>query len=126
MDWLPPYLVPAEVVVVDSFPTTTSGKIDFAALADLAPPVADQAAAAGDGFTATQQAVGEIVREILAVPSAGVEDDLFAVGGNSLQVLRVLSRVRADFGVVLTPEDFFEDPTIRGIAAVIDATKADA
>src|SRR5450755_1764477 len=68
MDWLPPYLVPAEVVVVDSFPTTTSGKIDFAALADLAPPVADQAAAAGDGFTATQQAVGEIVREILAVP----------------------------------------------------------
>ncbi|MFI7020080.1 amino acid adenylation domain-containing protein [Streptomyces sp. NPDC050164] len=124
--WVPPYMVPGEIFLVDAIPTTTSGKVDVLALSAMAerPPV--QLSAPPRELTRFQLAVGEIVREILGAESVSVDDDLFALGGNSLQVLRVLSRVHTEFGVLLTPQEFFEDPTTRGIAAAIDAEFADA
>lgn len=124
--WLPAYMVPSEIVLVPAIPTTASGKVDIVALtAAVAPAPSAPPAAAGDR-TPTQQAVAEIVEEILGVAGARVDEDLFALGGNSLQVLRVLSRVRSSFGVVLTPQEFFENPTIAGIATAIDAQPANA
>jgi amino acid adenylation domain-containing protein len=125
-DWLPTHMVPAEIVVVSSIPTTSSGKVDVAALvaAQPQPAPAEQPAAPADVRTPLQRDVSAIVCDILGRDGIAVDDDLFAVGGNSLQVLRILSRVRAAYGVVLAPQDFFDDPTVDGICAAISAEPA--
>lgn len=123
--WLPAYMLPSEIVVLDAIPVTANGKIDVRALAEVSRDrLTPRPTAAAEPRTATEDTVLDIVREILVLDSVRIGDDLFGLGGNSLQVLRVLARVRATFGVVLTPEQFFEDPTVSGIATVIDATPA--
>jgi amino acid adenylation domain-containing protein len=127
--WLSAYMVPSEIVLVPSIPTTASGKVDIAALSAAAAPApaAPVAPAAAPGSrTPTQEAVDGIVREILGIAGAQLDDDLFVLGGNSLQILRVLSRVRSTFGVALTPQEFFENPTVGGIASAIEAQPANA
>ncbi|MFJ2955495.1 amino acid adenylation domain-containing protein [Streptomyces sp. NPDC087270] len=128
-DWLPPYMVPGTLVVMDSLPANSSGKVDMAALSALPFPPAGTVPGQPEAAplpTATQKAVGEIVREVLRVEDAPVDEDLFALGGNSLQVLRILSRVQSAFGVTLTPQEFFEEPTVLGIAAAVDGRPAHA
>jgi nonribosomal peptide synthetase protein BlmVIII len=62
-----------------------------------------------------------ILCEVLGAESFPVDEDFFALGANSLQALRLLSRLRSAFGVVLSPSEFFDDPTVAGVAAAIDA-----
>ncbi|MEU5672389.1 condensation domain-containing protein, partial [Micromonospora sp. NPDC047753] len=58
-----------------------------------------------------------IWREVLRVPSVGPEDNFFALGGDSLHVIRVVDRARKA-GVVITPAQFIAYPTIAGLASV--------
>ena len=47
-------------------------------------------------------------------------DDFFDLGGHSLLITQILARVRATFAVQLSLRDFFEAPTIRDLAAMIE------
>jgi amino acid adenylation domain-containing protein len=124
-EWLPAHMVPAEVVLVDAIPVTSVGKVDVRALAALWEQAAPPATGPGPR-TPTEEQVAGILGEILGEESVPVEEDFFTLGANSLQALRLLSRVRGAFGVVLTPSELFEDPTVAGIAAAIDAQLAHA
>lgn len=126
--WLPSFMMPTDVIVLDAIPLTDSGKVDTPALETLLSQKArDSTEAAGsreagryaDAEQDTEQKVKAILGEVLGFSSFGVNEDIFAIGANSLQVLRVLSRVRSEFGVALTPLQFFEDPTVAGIAAAL-------
>ena len=118
--WLPSYMVPADIIEVQTLPLTDSGKVDARALESLLPArTAEPDAGSAPASDAERQVAG-IVSEVLNNGAAfGVDDDIFAIGANSLQVLRVLSRVRSEFGVVITPREFFEKPTVSGIAAAL-------
>ena len=63
----------------------------------------------------------EVWREVLDVPDIGVRDNFFALGGQSLQAVRMLSRVRATFQTQLPIQIIFEHPTIEGLAAQIES-----
>lgn len=122
-EWLPAYMVPSEVVLVDEMPLTSVGKIDMTALAALA---GQQARPAGTApLTPTQEQVAAILRDILGVESVPLTEDVFSLGANSLQALRLLSRVRSGLGVMLTPRQLFDDPTVAGVASAVDARLAD-
>jgi len=60
-------------------------------------------------------------REVLGVPAIGVRDNFFALGGQSLQAVRMLSRVRATFQIQLPIQIIFDHPTIEGLAAQIES-----
>ena len=62
--------------------------------------------------------------ELLGVAGIGANDDFFELGGHSLLATRVLSRVSETLGTHLTIRDFFDSPTIRGMAAVIERGRA--
>jgi acyl transferase domain-containing protein/acyl carrier protein len=51
--------------------------------------------------------------------SINIDDDFFAVGGTSLVAIQLISRIRDRFGVELSIETLFEDPTVRGVAAQV-------
>lgn len=70
--------------------------------------------------TEVQNAIREIWIELLGVRAVGLDDDFFALGGHSLLATSVLTRVRQRLGAHVSLPAFFDAPTIRAFAALID------
>ncbi|MGW0026967.1 non-ribosomal peptide synthase/polyketide synthase [Rhodococcus sp. NPDC003383] len=109
------YMVPATLVVLDALPTTATGKLDRRAL-----PAPDFAALS----TSTRAPAGEIetrlvelFAQVLGVDTVGVDDSFFALGGDSIMSIQLVSRARAA-GLDFTPRDVFEHKTPAALAAV--------
>jgi amino acid adenylation domain-containing protein len=117
---LPAPLVPAAFVFLPALPWTPTGKLDRRALPAPAARLEGKRAhvAPRDEVEKTLAAVWS---ELLKVPeeSISVHDNFFDLGGHSLLITRVLSRVQAAFGVMPALRDLFADPTIAGIAETI-------
>ncbi|WP_460745162.1 amino acid adenylation domain-containing protein, partial [Nocardia goodfellowii] len=112
---LPSYMVPAAVVVLESFPLNTSGKLDRKALPE--PVFATDMAGYRAPRTQSEQVVAAIFADVLNLPVVGVEDDFFTLGGNSLVATQVMARVSSAFNTRLGVRALFETPTVAGIAA---------
>ena len=111
---LPDYMVPAAVVVLDALPSTPNGKLDRAALPAPEFPVAESGR---EPRTPVEQTLCDVFAETLGLARVGVEDNFFALGGDSIVSIRVVSRARAA-GVVITVRDVFVHPTVAGLAEV--------
>ncbi|MGN9757637.1 amino acid adenylation domain-containing protein [Streptomyces sp. SD31] len=119
---LPEYMVPALLVPLDGpLPLTPNGKLDRKAL-----PVPDWSAMTGDAHptTRTQARLAELFGEILKLDGVGVHDNFFALGGHSMAAMRLLGRIRAEFGAELSIRDVFDALTVAGIAAKLDGAAA--
>jgi len=122
---LPDYMVPTYVIWLEKLPLTTNGKIDRKALPKPAQENAQQPA--GDFVrpqTETEKALALIWAELLKVDSIGIDNDFFDLGGHSLLAIRAVSRIRDVFGVEVTFQTLFENPTIAGLSKVITAAKS--
>lgn len=108
---LPPFMHPDEVRFVGELPRTTTGKIDrqgLVAMSGLAPEPAGPEAPAGSRAARVRR----LVAELLEVAEVGEEDDFFALGGHSLAMVRLLARMREEFGVDIVADEFFDRPTV--------------
>ncbi|MEN3538898.1 condensation domain-containing protein [Microbispora sp. ZYX-F-249] len=70
--------------------------------------------------------VGEIWREVLAMPEIGPDEDLFDLGGHSLSITQIIAKVRERMDVELSFDVFFDEPTIAGIAAEVARLREEA
>ncbi|HWN44802.1 MAG TPA: non-ribosomal peptide synthetase, partial [Thermoanaerobaculia bacterium] len=98
---LPPHMVPSAVVLLDTLPLTPNGKLDRDALPD---PDRESIGLEREHLaprTPMEERLAAIFRELLGVERPGVHDDFFALGGHSLRVGRLISRVRVELGVEL-------------------------
>ena len=109
---LPDYMVPAQIVVLEEFPLTSSGKIDRKALP--APVFAATAFRAPQ--TQTEKIVADAFAEVLGVDRVGLDDDFFALGGDSLIAIRVSARLQLALGREVPVRSLFDAPTVRGLA----------
>ncbi|MFI5735097.1 amino acid adenylation domain-containing protein [Kribbella sp. NPDC051587] len=107
---LPPFMVPAFVLMIATIPTTANGKLDRNALPTPAPT--ESRPAAGEIETALVEAVSNLLQV-----SPGVDDDLFALGVDSISALALVARLRQQ-GWLIAPQDVFAHPTVAGLAAV--------
>ncbi|WP_433524686.1 non-ribosomal peptide synthase/polyketide synthase [Nocardia pseudovaccinii] len=114
---LPAYMVPSAFVVLDEFPLNASGKLDRKA---LPAPVFEAAVFRAPG-TATQEIVARTFAEVLNVELVGLDDDFFALGGNSLNATQVVARLGAALDMRLPVRMLFEAPTVAALAAATEA-----
>ncbi len=68
----------------------------------------------------------QIWREELALDGVGADDDFFALGGTSLDAVRILSRARDELGIEVPVSLMLEEPTIAGLAARLAGFASDA
>ncbi|MFD4441977.1 amino acid adenylation domain-containing protein [Nocardia sp. NPDC058519] len=113
--WLPDHMMPAAVVVLDEFPLSPAGKLDRAAL-----PAPDFTAA-GTRFrapsTPREELVAGVFAQVLGVDRVGVDDSFFALGGDSIMSIQVVTRAKAA-GLVFTVREIFEHRTVAALARV--------
>ena len=117
---LPDYMVPSAIVMVDILPLNPNGKVDKKALPE---PTAEHFVA--NEFVAprnsTEQALVEIWQEVLELDQVGVFDDFFDLGGHSLLINKVSTRLKQKLGIELPPRTLFEVPTIAALAEILQS-----
>ncbi|MEU1485843.1 amino acid adenylation domain-containing protein [Streptomyces sp. NPDC005752] len=115
MSALPPYMVPAVFVPLDALPLLPNGKTDRSAM-----PAPERPAAArpgGEPRTPQEGVLCEVFASVLRAPAVRADDDFFALGGDSILSIQLVSRAR-EAGLGVTPRDVFVHRTPGAIAAV--------
>ncbi|MCG6495240.1 amino acid adenylation domain-containing protein [Kitasatospora sp. A2-31] len=112
---LPEYMVPAAFVQLKALPLTPSGKLDRKALP--APDFATLVGGAGPR-NAREELLCRLYAEVLGLEKVGIDDSFFALGGDSIISIQLVSRARRA-GLVLTPRDVFRHRTVEALAAVV-------
>jgi amino acid adenylation domain-containing protein len=100
---LPEYMIPQQVVTVESLPTTPSGKIDRTALSRSLDALAEAPSATVPPRTPGEERLASIWRDVLGVRQVGCHDNFFDLGGHSLLAIKLVVRIRAELGVRITP-----------------------
>jgi len=124
---LPNYMIPTRTVVFEQLPLTSNGKLDRRAVAALLQSDAAGSSGAQDSAPRNdvEAALADIVADVLGANSVGVQDDFFALGGDSVLATTVIARVRdwleIDHAVVA---DLFATRTVAGFAERLNIREA--
>ncbi|SHE94003.1 non-ribosomal peptide synthetase [Streptoalloteichus hindustanus] len=112
---LPDYMVPAAVVVLDELPVLPNGKVDQKGL-----PAPDFGALSSGraARTPVEKALCAVFAEVLGLPSVGVDDSFFDLGGDSIIAIQLIARARRA-GFVVSARDLFERRTVAALAGVV-------
>lgn len=123
LDRLPAYMAPSSYVELSSLPMTASGKVDRSALAEVtAPDVQRPQERPPAGAVETR--IAGIVAMALTLERVGLDDDLLALGADSLLATRISFQIYDAFRVHISLAMFFDHPTVRAMAAQVDEARA--
>jgi amino acid adenylation domain-containing protein/non-ribosomal peptide synthase protein (TIGR01720 family) len=120
--WLPPYMIPAHFVLLETLPVNANGKVDRAALPapDPGTPGLLRESASSDAASAAPRDAAETAlhaawRDALGLDDLGIRDNYFALGGDSIQALRIVGLLR-EAGWTLKVTDLLRHPTVETLA----------
>src|SRR5206468_12232010 len=119
------YQIPTRILAVDSLPRNETGKV---VKRELAPLFASRRADAPAPLrTPAEQTLGRLWRQVLGVPAVGVDDDLLALGGESLKATQLATLATDAFGVDVAVSLVFDAPVLREqVAAIVGSATAAA
>ena len=114
---LPAHMLPAVVVPMQKLPVAPNGKVDRGAL----PVPVRQTHNARAPRTPEESMLCAMFAEVLRVQQVYVEDDFFALGGDSLGAMRLVARASSAFDVNLTLREFYSTSTVADLGTLIQA-----
>ncbi|NLE80463.1 MAG: non-ribosomal peptide synthase/polyketide synthase, partial [Rhodococcus sp.] len=119
---LAPYMVPAALMVLDTFPVTPVGKLDRKALPE--PDFGTDVSSGRLPANERERVLADIFAEVLGLSSVGTDDSFFALGGDSIMSIQLVARAKT-VGLALSPRDVFDHKTVSGLATVATLTDDD-
>lgn len=124
-DHLPDFMIPSYFIVIDKIPVTQNGKIDKNNLlnVDVTEPkkIVEE-------MTLMQKEVRKVFTKYLGFSNISLDDDLFAIGGDSITVVQIFSEINKEFGVRIGVDKIFssEHITIRWLADLVEKCHIEA
>jgi amino acid adenylation domain-containing protein/non-ribosomal peptide synthase protein (TIGR01720 family) len=114
------HMIPSAFVFLDVIPVTPNGKVDRRALP--APDFSTSDTAQSEHVEDVPRTDAECIlsgiwSELLKLERVGLRDNFFHLGGDSILSIQVVARARQS-GLLLTPRQIFEHPTIAALASV--------
>ena len=126
VNFLPDYMLPNNVYVVDKLPLTTNGKISYPELKHLA---VTKAALTDRPFVAarteTEKRISRMWQKAMKRDTVSMHDDFFESGGNSLIAVGLVNRINRELRSTLPLQVLFEAPTIEKLALLLDDEQAE-
>jgi amino acid adenylation domain-containing protein len=119
---LPDYMVPYAFVFLESLPITANGKLDKTGLPAPGHARPDLVEAFAPPSTGEESILAQVWGEVLCLERVGVNDNFFALGGDSIRSMRVKASAEQK-GLSFRLEDIFLHQTIRGLARVVKAVE---
>jgi amino acid adenylation domain-containing protein len=113
-------MIPAAFVTLPALPLTPAGKVDRRAISELTPDRPEGGTSEPPRGLLEERLAG-LWEGLLGIAGPGRDEDFFVLGGHSLLIIQLISRVREAFGVELPLRRVFETPTIAGLAAWIES-----
>ncbi|MFA0964352.1 amino acid adenylation domain-containing protein [Roseivirga sp. BDSF3-8] len=117
---LPPYMIPALFIFLDKLPVNLNGKVDHKKL----PEPATVAAAEGGHIapvTDMEKRVAALFASLTGKEKAGATDSFFAIGGDSLKAMKLVSRLRKELEADIDLKEIFTHPEVRSLAAYLES-----
>lgn len=114
---LPKYMVPSPIYILDKIPRNHRGKVDYNSLLSM------EILQANDYIpprNETEKIIAGFWSEILGIDKVGINDDFFNIGGNSLNIMSLISRIAGRYGMRIPLGEMFESSTIEEQAQIID------
>ncbi len=120
---LPEYMIPSQFVFLEALPLTPNRKVNRKALP--APEVSEGASVRyAPPRTETERNIVEIWQELLKNPRIGINENFFDLGGHSLLVVQLQTRLRRHFQHELSLVELFQHPTVSAISKLLDTNRA--
>ncbi len=118
---LPAYMVPTSFAWLPSLPLNANGKVDrkvLEAMTDTVPMLGEVAeyVAPRDGL---ETKLAGCFGQILGRDKVGINDHFFAIGGNSLKVVELVTLLGDEYGGALKVMDLFSQDTVAGLAVLL-------
>ncbi|HYO56483.1 amino acid adenylation domain-containing protein [Archangium sp.] len=123
INFLPDYMMPNRVTVLDKLPLTANGKIDLKALDKMNVEFVDRPFIAPR--TKTEERISDIWKKEMKRDTVSVQDDFFESGGNSLMAVGLINKINKYFQKSLPLQVLFESPTIEKLALKVDGENAE-
>jgi len=121
---LPDYMLPTHWLALAQMPLTANGKLDHKALPlPQVQSTGTAASAAQVETSATERTLIDIWKAVLRLDQVGVDDNFFALGGDSILSLQIIARARRQ-GLKLSPKQLFENQTVAALARVAQPLEA--
>lgn len=111
---VPNYMVPDVIALVEDLPRLPNGKLDHKALPDPDRRVEDSSDYEAPG-SESERILAGIWAELLGRDRVGIHDDYFALGGDSILSIQMISRARQQ-GLRIEPRDILTKPTVAELA----------
>ncbi len=111
--------VPSQIVFVGDIPKGPTGKLQRIGLHEALSGVIPAVHTEPQGEI--EETLASVWRELLGVERVGRDDNFFFLGGDSLRAARVMSRILERYDVAIAAPRLFEQPTIRGLAGIVEA-----
>ena len=114
---LPDYMIPSFITTIDALPLTPNGKVDHKALPEPGEIVKGRSYVAP--YNALESQLAQMWEELLGVTPVGIRENFFELGGHSLLAVRLMAKIRKQFGKDLPISALFNNETVEELAKVL-------
>lgn len=122
---LPDYMVPARFKYLDAMPLSPNGKVDRKALPSVVNTRPELAEMLVDPQTPLQRELCAVWQQVLDIDRVGIRDNFFDLGGNSLQLLKVVAAMSVKLSREVSAVKVFQFPSVEKLASHLEGADGD-